>query len=350
MNKPCNHYRNSEATQARQELLAQITAASDEDGGAYLTYNRFRELSGVPISRIYGHFDSWTEACRAAGVTPGEASPTNITPNYSKGKTHALSELKRIAQELGVATLSKTQFDAQDPDVKACTISRLWGSWRAALNAAGLQLHPNFHEEIPLADVAQEFLHVVDEIGAIPTVNQMTRRSRHCKNTFTRKFGSYTQFKIAAIGHILDQPDVPAETQCALRAHLEKLTPPAKDTPSPATHHKGRHLGFRAFAFAPTNESDVVAMFGAVADDLGFEIVSTRGPFPDCKARRKTRARRARYESCLIEFEFQSSDFRRHGHPVNGCNLIVCWEHDWKDCPLEVLELRTEIQKLGGWT
>jgi len=45
----------------------------------------------------------------------------------------------------------------------------------------------------------------------------------------------------------------------------------------------------------------------------------------------------------------RSSDFKAHKHPVNGCDLIICWEHDWKDCPLEVLELKKAIQPLSGW-
>jgi len=51
----------------------------------------------------------------------------------------------------------------------------------------------------------------------------------------------------------------------------------------------------------------------------------------------------------LIEFELQSSDFKSHKHPADGCDLIVCWEDDWKSCPIEVLELKSAIQRLPGW-
>jgi hypothetical protein len=91
-------------------------------------------------------------------------------------------------------------------------------------------------------------------------------------------------------------------------------------------------------------------MFGAVASELGFEIISSRSEFPDCKANRKIKASaRRRYKECLIEFELRSSDYKAHQHPVNGCDLIVRWEHDGKDCPLEVLGLKKEIQSLPGW-
>jgi len=28
------------------------------------------------------------------------------------------------------------------------------------------------------------------------------------------------------------------------------------------------------------------------------------------------------------------------------CDLIVCWEHDWTECPIEVLELKEAIRRL----
>lgn len=41
-----------------------------------------------------------------------------------------------------------------------------------------------------------------------------------------------------------------------------------------------------------------------------------------------------------LEFESHSSDFRRHKHPKEGCNLIVCWEDDNAPDDIEVIELK----------
>jgi hypothetical protein len=35
------------------------------------------------------------------------------------------------------------------------------------------------------------------------------------------------------------------------------------------------------------------------------------------------------------------------GHDVSGCDMIVCWIHNWPECPLEVVELR-EIARIAG--
>ncbi len=48
-----------------------------------------------------------------------------------------------------------------------------------------------------------------------------------------------------------------------------------------------------------------------------------------------------RWEEIRIEFEFQSKSFVTHKHDQNFVDMIVCWEHNWKDCPkdIEVIEL-----------
>jgi hypothetical protein len=50
-----------------------------------------------------------------------------------------------------------------------------------------------------------------------------------------------------------------------------------------------------------------------------------------------------------IEFEFESRNFRDHGHPVNGCDVIVCWPHNWDECPenMQVVELSSVIKSMA---
>jgi hypothetical protein len=44
-----------------------------------------------------------------------------------------------------------------------------------------------------------------------------------------------------------------------------------------------------------------------------------------------------------IEFEYLSRNFLKHRHRVDKCDIIVCWIHNWPECPLEVLELRKVV-------
>jgi hypothetical protein len=64
----------------------------------------------------------------------------------------------------------------------------------------------------------------------------------------------------------------------------------------------------------------------------------------DAFGRRKIR--KTEYEPVDIEFEYKSLDFKNHQHDPNQCDIIVCWEHNWKECPIEVIELKTALSKL----
>jgi hypothetical protein len=53
------------------------------------------------------------------------------------------------------------------------------------------------------------------------------------------------------------------------------------------------------------------------------------------------------WQGVNIEFEYESRNFRVHGHPPEGCDIIVCWIHNWPDCPpgLEVIALSEEVKR-----
>lgn len=109
----------------------------------------------------------------------------------------------------------------------------------------------------------------------------------------------------------------------------------------------GAKIDYPGLTYAPINEQGVVALFSMMADEIGFSIEAIRQGFPDALVV-DYRANRERGVKRKIEFEFESSRFpKQEDHDVTKCDIIVCWEHNWKTCPkeLEVIELRTMIQK-----
>lgn len=111
----------------------------------------------------------------------------------------------------------------------------------------------------------------------------------------------------------------------------------------------GKLINFRGLVYAPAEENGVIFLFSKLTNELNLYIETIRKGFPDCIAKRYIG--NSQWEEVNIEFEFRSSDFVRHKHPESmkkgaKCNMIVCWEHDWKQCPkdIEVIELKTEIK------
>lgn len=101
----------------------------------------------------------------------------------------------------------------------------------------------------------------------------------------------------------------------------------------------GRAMNFRGFMYQPINEQGVIYLFGLVAEDLNIIIESIQQGYPDCTGLRYIGNNR--YERIRIEFEFKSSHFDHHGHRIDGCDIIVCWEDDFSD------KRRAEIGKAG---
>ncbi|MEW6685085.1 MAG: winged helix-turn-helix domain-containing protein [Candidatus Edwardsbacteria bacterium] len=105
----------------------------------------------------------------------------------------------------------------------------------------------------------------------------------------------------------------------------------------------GDPINFEGLIYGPLNENGVIFLFSKIHDKLGINIEAIQATYPDAKARRKTAKG---WEDIWVEFEYKSSQFKIHKHDPKECDIIVCWEHDWKECPIEVIELKSVIQKL----
>ena len=133
-------------------------------------------------------------------------------------------------------------------------------------------------------------------------------------------------------------------TEKGLEALKTGIRPPVE-----AKRRKLRIVGPRSqipdLVYEPVNEMGVIFLFAKYHKELGIEYIEgIQQGFPDAFGRRKIG--KTEYEPVDIEFEFKSLDFKNHQHDPNQCDLIVCWEHNWKECPIEVIELKTAISKM----
>jgi len=97
--------------------------------------------------------------------------------------------------------------------------------------------------------------------------------------------------------------------------------------------------------YEPVNEQGVIFLFAKYHKELGIEYIEgIQQGFPDAFGRRKIG--KAGYEPVNIEFEFKSLDFKTHGHDSSKCDIIICWEHNWPECPIEVIEMKSALAKL----
>jgi hypothetical protein len=207
------------------------------------------------------------------------------------------------------------------------------------------------------------------DAGDIETRSRLMKRIRWSTASYVRRFGGWGETLMALRGWV-EANDPAFPFRALLDRHIAQLTrrkpyrgpPRIENRTAPpwrslsqtpvAPRACGAPLGFRAMLHAPANEMGVVLLFGMVAGDLGYAVDSIGAAFPDCAAKRLVadgpRAADARWEPVRIEFEYRSRAFLHHGHDPAGCDVIVCWEHDWPGCPLEVLALMDVVTGAAG--
>lgn len=240
-----------------QECLAEmrrVAALRDTMALSTKQYNDYARISSRTISRRFG---GWQKALAAAGLehTPGAERCRRLN------QEECVQELQRVARALGRSYLTADDFDTHGK-VSAFRVVRVFGSWHAALQKAGLDPSPHFMSEVSLSQLADDFLRAAIDLGRIPTIIELTRRSRHVSHTFSGKHGGYRTFKLRAIDHLLSTN---AHIPPAVRELFESerlnprsdVAPPAESSQTPP-HRQGRTLNFRAFTYAPTCEHDVV--------------------------------------------------------------------------------------------
>lgn len=86
------------------------------------------------------------------------------------------------------------------------------------------------------------------------------------------------------------------------------------------------------------SENMVIFLFGAIFKHLNIDDIMIK----DEKKGELDAWAELNNKEIAIEFQVRSRDFLKDKHDPNKCNLIVCWKHNWEDCPssIDVLELK----------
>lgn len=273
-----------------------------------------------------------------------------------------IAEIRRVASKLGTDRVTQRQFK-EHGIIPISTVKGRFGTWNDALRAANLETNPSgptpaLHDQkITDDELLTEIIRLAEELGKNPTANDMQSRGYYSPKPYRKRWGSFVKARQMAYSQ-LGQPDFSMQgrettssgSEAGNRPPIERILIPKTFKPKDSARRKkvqfGEPIDFRGLRFAPINEQGVVYVFGMVSRELGFLIESIRTDYPDCEGKRCVDQEGQRWVHVLIEFEYKSSNFREHGHAPEDCDFIVCWIHDWSECPIEVLELRSQIKYL----
>jgi hypothetical protein len=257
------------------------------------------------------------------------------------------------------------------------SVQRFFPRWNDAVSAAGLQPH-TLNARVEDRALLEDWGQAVRKNRGVPARRAYMRDGKYDRSTMERRFGSWTAMPQAFRNFALHNQEwkdvldllpapgpasgpprgprgprskagrqlpnnhsafaLPLEKTLHPQAHLQLRDRPSLGNPTP----------FRWLRYEPVNEQGVVLLFGMLAKELGYMIETVQTGFPDCEALRQIGPER--WQRVRIEFEFESRNFREHGHAATGCDVIICWRHNWEECPehIEVVELSRIIQSLAG--
>jgi hypothetical protein len=287
--------------------------------------------------------------------------------NGSYSKDDIIAAIRDSAEAFGRPP-SRREFMARS-GITEYHVLKWFPGWNAAVTEAGLKANTG-NIEIDDSVLLEDWGNLVRDLRYIPTRVQYRQQGTYSPGVFERHFGAWSSIP----GHFRRFADGSSEWTDVLallpsvttniRRHAlspatgEVRTVPPVGVPSPSastrTHGRldnrptyGNPIDFRGLRHEPVNESGVVFLFGIVARELGYYVEAVQAGYPDCEAKRQIAA--GKWQRVKIEFEFESRNFRDHGHPPKGCDIIVCWRHNWAECPehLEILELSQVIQELA---
>ncbi len=264
-------------------------------------------------------------------------------------KEEIIAAVKECAARLG-HTPSVAEF-RKNTRVSKNDIRTTFGSYKRLLLASRLERGGGGYI-VSLESLFLDWARVARKVGKAPAMVEYELHGKYSVRPLSRRYNGWTGVAAGmreyAIEHGLEKKwkDVLAMVAEYSPKNKSKRMPvrtkPQVSKPR-ILHDRGVYgepLNI-PFSYAPTNEQGVLFVFGTVAAALGFSITKVQTAFPDVEAMREVE--RNRWQRVRIELEYESRNFLTHMHPLDGCEMIVCWVHNWEECPLEVIELKTVI-------
>jgi hypothetical protein len=228
-------------------------------------------------------------------------------------------------------------------------ICREFPSWTEALRESGYDPKGSGYV-FTLNVLFHEWAGVVRQVNKIPSIQEYSRRSGRGIYALQSRFGGWKKVP-AAMRDFAVKKGLEAQWQDVMEIidqHIgwrEKVQPAAALCAFSGQRRGilegrpvyGPPLTTRAMVSGPTSEAGVLVLLGMMAKELGFHVMKVQGAFPDCEVLYEVAP--GKWQLLKIEVEYESRNFLLHGHDPAGCDMIVCWVHNWEECPLRVVEL-----------
>lgn len=271
-------------------------------------------------------------------------------------KKDILDSIAAIATRMGRAP-SYSEFFSR-AGISRYAVAKFFPRWNDAVRAAGFKPR-KLRLQLQDSELLRDWGETVRRRRAAPSRRAYLLEGKYDPRTMEKRFGGWSSVPRAFRSFAKGKREWAGVVALLPDSKRKEKTPANQSSRSTTQPNKAQHaqlhdrptygdpMDFRGLRHEPVNEQGVLLLFGMLAKELGYMIEAVQNGFPDCEAMRQIAP--GRWQRVRIEFEFESRNFRDHGHPVDGCDVIVCWRHNWDECPehLEILDLSTIIKSLA---
>jgi hypothetical protein len=277
--------------------------------------------------------------------------------NMSKvSKEDIIAAIKECAGKMGRAP-KYAELLNHFPPAKMGAIRKYLGTYTLALHESGLDcLGAGF--EVAMDELFRDWALIVRKMKKLPTMTEYEHQSRYSVRPLVGRFKRWAQMPRGMHEYARQQKlDVEyADVMNIIREHYRGepesawMLERAVDLKACGAYELpdrpvlGPPLTTMHMSCGPTNEQGVMFLFALLAKDLGFVVELIRTEYPDCQALRQVGLER--WQRVWIEFEYESRNFLKHFHDASKADIIVCWSHNWPECPLPVIELKELVKRL----
>src|SRR6478672_11070053 len=276
-------------------------------------------------------------------------------PTLKMSKEQLMAAIGEVAEKLGhVPSHAELMRSGK---VSGRQIVKHFGTYTRALRACNLERSTG-GKKLPLEKLFLDWARVVRELKKIPSKAEYEHRGKHSDTPLKTRFGSWGQVP-RYLRRYMEEQGLTEEWKDVMELirEYEQGQDGMEMSPSPECEQKkprvmtdrpvyGPLIRPYPMIHGPINESGVLYLFGTVSERLGFVVTLIQTGFPDCLAMRQVDV--DRWQPVRIELEYESRNFLRHLHDPSQCDIIVCWKHNWPECPLEVIELSKIVGERSG--
>jgi hypothetical protein len=222
-----------------------------------------------------------------------------------------------------------------------------FGTLADALERAGIAARGVGHR-LDTLTLLEDWAHLTRKVGRPPSFMEYRKAGNYGANSFLNRCGAWSRVgeRFCALVKERKKENLWADVLKIVKEWEGKTTAEgrrkmARRVPSERVMHDETQPRRKVHPDRP--------IYGPPARLPGLRNAPTteNGVIFACEALREVAPGKWQREN--IEFELFSRNFLEHQHDPKKCDIIVCWVHNWPECPewIEVIELSKVVKQIG---